>query len=175
MKKTFPNQDNSSSCHKLMKHITAPRKGVVLALIAMLLLSYLFLQWIQFLMPCLMPGFAIVAAFYALCWLLPELVRNTRVLKMSAWLYSATALTITFILFCPGVKVPNDFWAEALAYVLAAGCCLYPIPIYILYVRKLQPGWLRGLTGTAMTLFAIVHMVLYLLLLLLGDMYDLAI
>lgn len=158
-----------------MIHITAPGKGVVLALIAMLVLSYLFLKWHQCLEPCLMPCFAIVAAFYALCWLLPELVRDTRVLKMSAWLYSATALAITFILFCPGVKIPNDFWAEVYVNVFVAGCCLYPIPIYILYVRKLQQGWLRGLTGTAMTLFAIDHMVVYLLMLLLRDMRDLAI
>lgn len=164
-----------SSYFKLMIRITAPGKGVILALIAMLGLSYLFLKWIQFLGLCWMPCFAIVAAFYALCWLLPELVRDTRVLKMSAWLYSATALAIAFVIFCPGVKAPNVFWAEALACVLAAGYCLYPIPLYILYVRKLQQGWLRCLTGTAMALFAIIHVLLYLLFLLLGDARDLAI
>lgn len=160
-----------------MIRITAPGKGVILALIAMLVLSYLFLKWIQFLGLSWMPCFAIVAAFYALCWLLPELVRDTRVLKMSAWLYSATALAITFVIFCPRVKIHNDFWAEVFVNVLVAGCCLYPIPLYILYVRKLQQGWLRGLTGTAMALFAIIHVLLYLLLLLLllGDPRDLAI
>lgn len=141
---------------------------IIVLLIILLLVSYLALLYLE---APLIPSFAIVVALYAACILLPEFVRDIRILRLSAWLYSITLFIP--LLFIMGPHTPAV--EHALICVFAAGFCLYPIPVYILWVRKELDFWHRLIALTAMIIFAIVHICTFIMCFLFDGWHDLSI
>lgn len=131
-----------------MKSIKAPR-GIIL--LFMLLASYFALAFLE---APLIPSFSITSALYIMCIILPELVRNIRILRLSAWIYCATQfMPLLLSIIAPHTPAVD----RTLTCIFSAGFCLYPIPVYLLWVRKELDFWPRLIVLTTMIIFAILH------------------
>lgn len=124
-------------------------RGIVL--LFALLASYFVLTFLE---APLIPSFLIAVSLYIIGIILPGFVRNICMLRLSAWIYCATQF-MPLLLF---IMVPyTPALDRTLTCIFSAGFCLYPIPVYLLWVRKELDFWPRLIVLTTMIIFAILH------------------